>query len=84
LPVSRRYKFPQVKKSVLVDGGTRQTDIVYESVPAFREALHELEQLKLSRTKGLDLKALLTEEIKHLEEDIALRAQYIQTLIDKL
>ncbi len=84
LPVSRRYKFPQVKKSVLVDSGTRQTDLVYESVPAFREALHELEQLKAARTKGQDFKALLSEEIKHLEEDIALRTQYIQTLIDKL
>jgi len=84
LPVSRRYKFPQVKKSVLVDSGTRQTDIVYESVPAFREALHELEQLKLARAKGQDLKALLSEEIRHLEEDIALRTQYIQALIDKL
>jgi len=84
LPVSRRYKFPQLKKSVLVDSGTRQTDIVYESVPAFREALHELEQLKLARAKGQDLKALLSEEIRHLEEDIALRTQYIQALIDKL
>ena len=84
LPVSRRYKFPQIKKSVLVDSGTRQTDIVYESIPSFREALHELEQLKLAREKGLDLKAMLKEEIKHLEEDIALRSQYIQTLIDKL
>jgi len=84
LPVSRRYKFPQIKKSVLVDSGTRQTDLVYESVPAFREALHELEQLKAARTKGQDLKVLLSEEIKHLEEDIALRTQYIQTLIDKL
>lgn len=84
LPVSRRYKFPQVKKSVLVDSGTRQTEIVYESVPAFREALHELEQMKLKREKGQDLKSLLSEEIKHLEEDIALRTQYIQTLIDKL
>jgi hypothetical protein len=84
LPVSRRYKFPQLKKSVLVDSGTRQTDIVYESVPAFREALHELELLKAERARGLDYKALLREEIKHLEEDIALRTQYIQTLIDKL
>ncbi len=84
LPVSRRYKFPQAKKSVLVDSSTRQTDIIYESVPAFREALHELEKLKLTREKGQDLKAMLGEEIKHLEEDIALRAQYIQSLIDKL
>ena len=84
LPVSRRYKFPQLKKSVIVDSGTRQTETLYESTPAFREALHELEQLKLAREKGQDIAGLIREEIKHLEEDIALRAQYIQSLVDKL
>ena len=84
LPVSRRYKFPQVKKSVMVDSGTRQTQTVYESTPAFREALHELEELKLMREKGLDLAAMIREELKHLEEDIALRTQYIRSLVDKL
>jgi hypothetical protein len=84
LPVSRRYKFPQVKKSVMVDSGTRQTQTVYESTPAFREALYELEELKLIREKGLDLAAMIREELKHLEEDIALRTQYIRSLVDKL
>ena len=84
LPVSRRYKFPQVKKSVIVDSGTRQTETLFESTPSFREALHELEQLKLSREKGQDIAAMIREEIKHLEEDIALRAQYIRSLVDKL
>ncbi|MBT8433815.1 MAG: DUF3461 family protein [Gammaproteobacteria bacterium] len=84
LPVSRRYKFPQIKKSVLVDSGTRQTETLFESSPAFREALHELETLKAARDKGQDLVAMISEEIKHLEEDIALRAQYIQALLDKL
>ena len=84
LPVSRRYKFPQLKKSVIVDSGTRQTETLFESTPAFREALHELEQLKLVREKGQDIAGLIREEIKHLEEDIALRAQYIQSLVDKL
>ena len=84
LPVSRRYKFPQIKKSVLVDSGTRQTEVLYESVPPFREALSELEKLKSEREKGLDLKAMIKEEMRHLEEDIALRSQYINSLIDKL
>jgi hypothetical protein len=57
---------------------------VYESVPEFREALHELELLKVVREKGLDLKAMIREEMRLLEEDIALRTQYINTLIDKL
>jgi len=84
LPVSRRYKFPQVKESVMVDSGTRQTEVLFKSTPAFREALHELEQLKLAREKGLDLAAMIRDELKHLEEDIALRTQYIKSLVDKL
>lgn len=84
LPVSRRYKFPQVKESVMVDSGTRKTEVLFKSTPAFREALHELEQLKLAREKGLDLAAMIRDEIKHLEEDIALRTQYIRSLVDKL
>ena len=84
LPVSRRYKFPQVKKSVLVDSGTRQTEVLYESTPAFRDALHELEQLKSVREKGINLTEMIREELKHLEEDIALRTQYIHSLVDKL
>lgn len=84
LPVSRRYKFPQVKRSMIVDSGTRQTETLFESTPAFREALHELEQLKLERVKGQDVAAMIKQEFKHLQEDIALRTQYIQTLLDKL
>ena len=84
LPVIRRYKFPQVKESVMVDSGTRQTETLFKSTPAFREALHELEQLKLARDQGLDLQAMLREEIRLLQEDIALRTDYIQTLIDKM
>lgn len=84
LPVSRRYKFPQVKESVLVDSGTRQTETLYKSTPAFREALHELEQLKSIREQGQDYAAMIREEVKLLEEDIALRTQYIQSLVDKL
>ena len=84
LPVSRRYKFPQEKKSVLVDSGTRQTEVVFESVGAFREALHELEQLKRKREQGEDLKAMIKEEVRLLDEDIALRIEYINKLIDKL
>ncbi len=84
LPVSRRYKFPQEKKSVLVDSGTRQTEVVYESVGAFREALHELEQLKRQREQGADFKSLIREELRLLDEDIALRLEYINRLVDKL
>jgi hypothetical protein len=84
LPIIRRYKFPQLKETVLVDSGTRKTETLFKSTPAFREALHELEQLKLARDQGKDLKALLQDEIRLLQEDISLRTDYIQSLLKQL
>ncbi|MCP4431056.1 MAG: DUF3461 family protein [Gammaproteobacteria bacterium] len=84
LPVSRKYKFPRIKKSVMVDSGTRQTDIVFESSDAFREALHELEQIRAAKSESADLAALITEEIRLLEEDIKLRTEYIKSLVKKI
>ena len=84
LPVSRKYKFARVKKSVMVDSGTRQTEVIFESTDAFREALHELEQIKADRSESADLAALISEEIRLLEEDIKLRTEYIKTLVEKI
>jgi hypothetical protein len=84
LPVSRKYKFKRIKQSVLVDSGTRQTDIIYESAPAFREALSELEALKAEKEQSHDLAALIAEEVRLLNEDVALRSEYINSLLEKL
>jgi uncharacterized protein YcgL (UPF0745 family) len=84
LPVSKRYKFAQVKESVLVDSGSRETAMIYRSTDAFRNALHELEQLKLEKSKDDNLTALILEEIGFLEEDIALRTAYIKSLVNKI
>ena len=84
LPVSKNYKFPRVKKSHLVDSGTRETALVFESTDAFRSALHELEALKVDKSKGEDLAAIILAEIQFLEEDIALRTEYIKSLVGKI
>ncbi|MCP3689784.1 MAG: DUF3461 family protein [Gammaproteobacteria bacterium] len=84
LPVSRKYKFSRIKKSVLVDSGTRQTEVVFESSDAFREALHELEGIKAARSDNADLAALISEEIRLLEEDISLRTEYIKSLVSRI
>jgi hypothetical protein len=68
----------------MVDSGTRRTETLFKSTPAFREALAELEELKLKQAQGKDLKALLREEMRLLQEDISLRTEYIQSLIDQL
>ena len=84
LPVSKNYKFARIKKSVLVDSGTRQTEIIYESDPAFREALSELEHLKIEKSQTDDLATLIAEEVRLLEEDVALRIEYIKSLTKKI
>ena len=84
LPSSRRYKFPQVKKSVMVDSGTDQAQVLHESTGPFREALAELEKLKTQREQGQDVAAMIREEVRLLEEDIALRTQYINSLLGRL
>ena len=84
LPVSKNYKFPRVKKSHLVDSGTRDTAVVFESTESFRSALHELEALKVDKSKSEDLTALILAEIQFLEEDIALRTEYIKSLVGKI
>ncbi len=84
LPVSRKYKFARIKKSVLVDSGTRQTETIYESAPAFREALSELQHLQDEKSEAADLSELISEEVRLLEEDVALRIQYIKSLVKKI
>ena len=84
LPVSKNYRFPQAKKSVLVDSGTRRTETLFESSGAFREALHELEQVVRERKQDQDVAAQIREEFRLMQEDIALRTQYIESLLDRL
>ena len=84
LPTSKRYKFAQVKKSVMVDSGTRQTETLFESQSAFREALSELEHIKAEKKLAQNIPELIAEEIRLLEEDIALRTAYIKSLLAKI
>jgi len=84
LPVSKVYKFARIKKSVMVDSGTRQTGMIFESDPAFREALSELEQLKVAKSERDDVAGMISEEVRLLEEDMALRIEYIKSLVKKV
>lgn len=84
LPVSRKYKFPQIKKSTLVDSGTRRTEVLWESSPVFQNAITELNQIMKKRETKVDTRKLIVEEVAALEEDVAVRIDYIKSLIDKV
>ena len=83
LPVSKSFKFPQAKNSVIVDSGTRQTQIVYESTDTFQHALVELEELLENQKTEQQLNQVLADEILQLEAEIASRIDYIKSLVEK-
>ncbi|MCP4009780.1 MAG: DUF3461 family protein [Proteobacteria bacterium] len=81
LPMSKTFKFPRIKKSVLVDGGTRQTQIVYESAPVFANAIIELDEIIEKNSNVDELNQILEDEILQLEAEVTSRIDYIKMLI---
>jgi len=84
LPVSRKYRFPRMKKNVIVDSGTRKTNMVFESSNEFRNAIAELDRLLKKKSSGTENKNLILEELRMMEEESALRLNYIRSLIDEM
>lgn len=84
LTQSRKYRFPQLKKSTLTDSGSRQTEVLYESSAEFRNAVTELEHLMDKRDDTNKVRQLIAEEVQHLEEDMAARIDYIKQLVSKV
>ena len=84
LPVSKKFKFPHLKKSTLVDSGTRQTEVLFESSAEFRNAVSELDRLMDARDSADEVRKLIAEEMQLLEEDVASRINYIKSLVAKV
>jgi hypothetical protein len=83
LPVSKTFKFPRVKKSVMVDSGTRQTQVIFERNPALVNAVAEIEALLEERKDKDQLNQVLVDEVLQLEAEMTSRIDYIKSLIDK-
>lgn len=84
LPSSRTYTFPRVKRTVNVgaDGGEGAT--VMETNPDLTAALAELRQICEKRQHNGSLASEILEEIRLLEEDIAMRGEHIKTLVARI
>jgi len=81
LPVSKTFKFPRIQRSVLVDGGTRQTQVIFESAPVFANALIELDEIIEKNNNVEQLNQILEDEILQLEAEMTSRIDYIKMLI---
>ncbi len=83
LPVSKTFKFPRVKKSVMVDSGTRQTQVIFERNPSLANAVTEIEELLNERKDKDQLNQILADEILQLEAEMTSRIDYIKSLVEK-
>ena len=77
---ARTYKFPRVQKAAAAD----KSAAVMESDPALRTILEELQHVTKLKGENQDIAQLMRDELRLLEEDIALRSEYLKTLVDKI
>ncbi len=84
LPVTRKYRFPQLKKSTLVDSGTRETRVLFESSAELRAAVADLDSLMKARKSVAVGKEALVSEVRLLEEEVTVRINHIKSLVDQL
>ena len=84
LPTSVSFRFPRIKKSTLVDSGTRHTEMVYESSLEFRNAVAELDRLVEAKKSSENLEELIEHEVHALEEEVALRIAGIKSLVQRI
>ena len=81
LPHTRTYKFPRVQATATT-GGKEET--VMNSSPEFRSAVDELDTVLASSGEARDAAEHILEELRLLEEDIALRSECIKMLLGKM
>ena len=84
LPESRKYKFPQTRKTVLVNSGTRETQTVFESSSVLNQAVSELEDIVAQRKSEKEITKTLMDELQNLEEEMSERVASLRALVKSL
>lgn len=82
LPASRRYRFGRASKTIIADSGTRTTERVYEISPFVTKAVQELEQIVSGKRTTAENHKLIKEELHRLNEEVASRIAYIESLME--
>jgi hypothetical protein len=82
LPMSRTYRFPRVQRETEAPDG--ETQVVMETNPALRAALDELQDILKTKISTQDVATAILEELRLLEEDIAMRNECIRMLVGRI
>lgn len=84
LPSTRSYKFPRVPDSATGDDGQQRKPGILRIHPMLRDAQEELDLILAAKATKENITAEILNEIELLEEDIAIRAECIKSLVSKI
>lgn len=84
LPESKRFRFPQIKKTTMEDSGRRKIDIRWEKSPFLQKAISELDQIISTELSKKESIKVILDEMRRLEEDAKIRLDYIRSLVESI
>lgn len=84
LPESKRFRFPQIKKTTMEDSGRRKIDIRWEKSPFLQKAIAELDQIISTELSKKESIKVILDEMRRLEEDAKIRLDYIRSLVESI
>jgi hypothetical protein len=84
LPSTRTYKFPRVQKEVAIGKEEKSVQSVLETHPELQKALAELEHIFATKECKECVAETVLEELQALEDEIAMRSEYIRELVRQL
>ena len=84
LPASKRFEFGRSSKTVVIDSGTRKTDIVHEISPFLQRAITELEDIIDNKKTIIESVAIVKDELQRLQQEMTSRLAYIESLVDDM
>lgn len=84
LPSSRTYRFPRVQDTVAEGQQSKGDGSTPRTHPRLRAALQELEKIFAAKSSKESIAAEILNELALLEEDIAMRSEYLKVLARKI
>lgn len=84
LPSSRTYRFPRVQDTVAEGQQSKSDGSTPRTHPRLRAALQELEKIFAAKSSKESIAAEILNELALLEEDIAMRSEYLKVLARKI
>lgn len=84
LPSSRTYRFPRVQDTVAEGQPAKKDGAAPRTHPRLRAALTELETIFAAKSSKESIAAEILSEVELLEEDIAMRSEYLKVLARKI